>query len=58
MDSLTTLNLYALALLQINGETINKRYKFKIIIISRHTVVCRASQEAGVPPVSILTGIY
>ena len=25
-------------------------------IISRHTVVCRAAQEAGVPPVSILTG--
>ena len=24
--------------------------------ISRHTVVCRAAQEAGVPPVSILTG--
>ena len=23
---------------------------------SRHTVVCRAAQEAGVPPVSILTG--
>ena len=23
--------------------------------ISRHTVVCRAAQEAGVPPVSILT---
>ena len=26
------------------------------IYISRHTVVCRAAQEAGVPPVSILTG--
>ena len=25
-------------------------------MISRHTVVCRAAQEAGVPPVSILTG--
>ena len=24
--------------------------------VSRHTVVCRAAQEAGVPPVSILTG--
>ena len=24
--------------------------------LSRHTVVCRAAQEAGVPPVSILTG--
>ena len=24
--------------------------------ISRHTVVCRAAQEAGVPPMSILTG--
>ena len=24
--------------------------------ISRHTVVCRAAQEVGVPPVSILTG--
>ena len=23
---------------------------------SRHTVVCRAAQEAGTPPVSILTG--
>ena len=27
-----------------------------VVIISRHTVVCRAAQEAGVPPVSILTG--
>ena len=26
------------------------------MFISRHTVVCRAAQEAGVPPVSILTG--
>ena len=26
------------------------------LIRSRHTVVCRAAQEAGVPPVSILTG--
>ena len=26
------------------------------VTISRHTVVCRAAQEAGVPPVSILTG--
>ena len=26
------------------------------LYISRHTVVCRAAQEAGVPPVSILTG--
>ena len=25
-------------------------------VVSRHTVVCRAAQEAGVPPVSILTG--
>ena len=25
-------------------------------ILSRHTVVCRAAQEAGMPPVSILTG--
>ena len=24
--------------------------------VSRHTVECRAAQEAGVPPVSILTG--
>ena len=24
--------------------------------VSRHTVVCRAAQESGVPPVSILTG--
>ena len=27
-----------------------------INFISRHTVVCRAAQEASVPPVSILTG--
>ena len=25
-------------------------------MIPRHTVVCRAAQEAGAPPVSILTG--
>ena len=25
-------------------------------VSSRHTLVCRAAQEAGVPPVSILTG--
>ena len=25
-------------------------------VLSRHTVVCRAAQEAGVPPVSILIG--
>ena len=34
-------------------------YNSKLLIyiyISRHTVVCRAAQEAGVPPVSILTG--
>ena len=27
-----------------------------LLCISRHMVVCRAAQEAGVPPVSILTG--
>ena len=28
----------------------------ELLHVSRHTVVCRAAQEAGVPPVSILTG--
>ena len=28
----------------------------ELYLESRHTVVCRAAQEAGVPPVSILTG--
>ena len=27
-----------------------------LLLVSRHTVVCRAAQEAGVPSVSILTG--
>ena len=31
-------------------------YLPNLVAISRHTVVCRAAQEAGVPPVSILTG--
>ena len=33
-----------------------QRYSYLFNYVSRHTVVCRAAQEADVPPVSILTG--
>ena len=36
---------------------VNTKYSARqSFCLSRHTVVCRAAQEAGVPPVSILTG--
>ena len=41
----------------MNGSTFRHTLKQNVnTVVSRHTVVCRAAQEAGVPPVSILTG--
>ena len=37
-------------------KTCHHNNYYIIFTLSRHTVVCRAAQEAGVPPVSILTG--